>query len=68
MRTAGTRLDGADARLRALDPRRVLERGYTITRTKDGKVLRAATDVGVGDTLVTETAVGDVHSRVEEQV
>jgi exodeoxyribonuclease VII large subunit len=67
MRTAGTRLDGADARLRALDPRRVLERGYTITRTNDGKVLRAATDVGVGDTLVTETAGGDVHSRVEEQ-
>ena len=67
MRTAGTRLDGADARLRALDPRRVLERGYTITRTNNGKVLRAATDVGVGDTLVTETAGGDVHSRVEEQ-
>ena len=67
MRTAGTRLDGADARLRALDPRRVLERGYTITRTKDGKVVRAATDVGVGDSLVTEPAGGDVHSRVEEQ-
>lgn len=67
MRSAGTRLDGAEARLRALDPRRVLERGYTITRTSDGKVLRAPTGVGVGDSLVTETAAGEVRSRVEEQ-
>jgi len=67
MRTAGTRLDAGDARLRALDQRRVLERGYTITRTSGGKVLRAPTDVGVGDSLLTETAGGDVHSRVEEQ-
>jgi exodeoxyribonuclease VII large subunit len=67
MRGVVTRLEGADARLRALDPRRVLERGYTITRTNDGKVLRAPTDVGVGDALVTETAGGEVRSRVEEQ-
>jgi exodeoxyribonuclease VII large subunit len=67
IRSAATHLDGADARLRALDPRRVLERGYTITRTSNGKVLRAPADVGVGDPLVTETAGGDVHSRVEEQ-
>ena len=67
MRGVVTRLEGADARLRALDPRRVLERGYTITRTSDGTVLRGPTDVGVGDTLVTETAGGEVRSRVEEQ-
>jgi len=67
MRSAVTRLDGADARLRALDPRRVLERGYTITRTSDRRVLRAPTDARVGDSLVTETAGGEVRSRVEEQ-
>jgi exodeoxyribonuclease VII large subunit len=44
----------------------VLERGYTITRTADGRVLRRAADVGLGDRLVTETASGEVHSRVEE--
>jgi exodeoxyribonuclease VII large subunit len=67
LRGATTRLDTAEARLRALDPRRVLERGYTITRTAEGRVLRGADDVGVGDALVTETAGGDVHSRVEER-
>lgn len=65
LRGAAVRLDTADARLRALDPRRVLERGYTITRTADGRVLRAAAEVGNGDRLVTETGAGDVHSRVE---
>lgn len=65
VRGALTRLDTADARLRALDPRRVLERGYSITRAADGVVVRAPADVGVGAMLVTETAGGEVHSRVE---
>ncbi len=66
LRAATTRLDGADARLRALDPRRVLERGYTITRDEQGAIVRAAADVAPGSALETETAVGRVRSRVEE--
>ncbi len=66
LRSTTTRVETAEARLRALDPRRVLERGYTITRSADGSVLRGPDEVGVGDTLVTETAGGDVHSRVED--
>lgn len=65
-RRAGQRLDAAQDRLRALDPRRVLERGYTITRDAGGKVVRAASAVTKGDTLVTETADGSVRSTVEE--
>jgi exodeoxyribonuclease VII large subunit len=63
-RDAGRRLEAAIARLRALDPRRVLERGYTITRGTDGRVLRAAAQVVTGDELVTETGDGSVRSRV----
>jgi exodeoxyribonuclease VII large subunit len=59
-----TSLDLADARLRLLDPRRVLERGYTITRTDDGRLVRAAGDTGNGAILVTETADGSVRSKV----
>jgi exodeoxyribonuclease VII large subunit len=62
LRAERARLDAAGARLRALDPRRVLERGYTITRGADGKALRAAAQVQSGDLLVTETAVGSVRS------
>ena len=64
-RDASVRLDMADARLRALDPRRVLERGYTITRTADGAVVRSARAVSPDDELVTETADGAVRSRVQ---
>jgi exodeoxyribonuclease VII large subunit len=58
-------LDGVEARVRALDPRRVLERGYTITRTADGTIVRAAVAVSSGDVVVTETGDGKVQSRVE---
>ena len=51
---------------RALDPRRVLERGYTITRTADGTIVRAAGVLSSGDVVVTETGDGKVQSRVEE--
>jgi exodeoxyribonuclease VII large subunit len=63
LRVEQARLETATARLRALDPRRVLERGYTITRTEDGVVLRDASAVTPGDVLVTETADGSVRSR-----
>jgi exodeoxyribonuclease VII large subunit len=65
---ATLRLDAGEASVRALDPRRVLERGYTITRTADGRVLRHAGAVGAGAELVTELAHGRVTSRVEEVV
>ncbi|MEX1008429.1 MAG: exodeoxyribonuclease VII large subunit [Acidimicrobiia bacterium] len=65
LRRATTRLDGSVATLRALEPRRVLERGYTITRIASGRVVRRASDATVGDELVTELAAGRVASRVE---
>lgn len=67
LRDGGRRLDAADDRLRALDPRRVLERGYTITRTSEGKAIRRAADVVVGTVLETETGEGTVQSRVEHE-
>ena len=59
-------MDGAAARLRALDPRRVLERGYTITRDAQGRAVRAASAAAAGALLVTETADGEIRSRVED--
>src|SRR5262249_35920032 len=47
--TASLRVDGTERAVRALDPRRVLERGYTITRTADGRVVRTPSDTAVGD-------------------
>jgi len=64
-RTERIRVDAAEARLRALDPRRVLERGYTITRDAHGRAVRAAAAAAAGELLVTETADGEIRSRVE---
>ena len=63
---ATLRLDGSEAVVRALDPRRVLERGYTITRDADGRVVRRADGARRPvRVLETELAEGRVTSRVE---
>ena len=62
---AEMRLGRSEAVVRALDPRRVLERGYSITRDADGRVVRAANAVVAGALVETELARGRVTSRVE---
>ena len=58
-------LRAVDAQVRALDPRRVLTRGWSITRTADdGRTLRSAADAAPGDELVTTLADGSVRSTV----
>jgi exodeoxyribonuclease VII large subunit len=64
-RDATTQVDAVEAHVRALDPRRVLERGYTITRDEQGAVVRAASAVQRGDRLVTETAAGTITTTVD---
>lgn len=58
-------LASVEARVRALDPERVLARGWSITTTAAGEVVRTPADVGPGDTLVTRLAGGEVRSTVD---
>jgi len=62
---ATLRVDGSEAVVRALDPRRVLERGYSITRDEAGRVVKRAAVLSTGTVLETEVAEGRVTSRVE---
>jgi exodeoxyribonuclease VII large subunit len=62
---ATLRLSSHESVVRALDPRRVLERGYSITRDADGRVVRRASDVATGAVVDTELAGGRLTSRVE---
>lgn len=64
LRRAEAVLTGVDANVSALDPERALARGWSITRTMAGSVVRRSTDVGPGDTLVTTLADGTVTSTV----
>jgi len=61
------KLAALENRLAALDPRSVLNRGYSITMNeRTGGVVAAIDDVRVGDPLRTELAKGQIFSRVEE--
>ena len=58
------RLDAAVARLRALDPARIVARGWSITYRDDGGLVRSVDAVEVGATLVTTLADGTLTSTV----
>lgn len=65
-RSAERHLDSLATHLRALDPARVLARGWSIARTVDGRLIRSPHDVAPGDRLVTLVSGGTITSRVEE--
>ncbi len=51
--------------LSAYDVDRQLERGYSLTLTADGTLVRSAADVAERQEIVTRFADGTVRSRVE---
>jgi exodeoxyribonuclease VII large subunit len=57
-------LDQIEARIRLLDPVHTLARGWSLTRTIEGRIVRSPTDVAPGDEIVTTFADGTVASRV----
>ena len=67
-RTLGTnaaRLIARDARLRALSPLAVRERGYALVLDDAGAIVRSTGQIAPGDRLVTRLADGAFTSRVE---
>ncbi len=61
---AAERLEVVEARLDALDPAHALRRGWTITTTADGQLIRTSSQVTSGDELHTLTAAGTIISTV----
>jgi exodeoxyribonuclease VII large subunit len=59
-------IDAVAARVRLLDPVHTLARGWSITRTSTGTIVRDAHDMAPGDTITTTFATGSARSRVEE--
>ncbi|MDD3276640.1 MAG: exodeoxyribonuclease VII large subunit [Kiritimatiellales bacterium] len=56
-----------EVQLRALSPLAVLDRGYSLTQTADGVVVRDAATVKTGDLLKTRFAKGTVRSEVKKK-
>lgn len=65
LREASARIDVLAARADAADPARILARGWSLTRTAEGQLVRSVTDVAVGTGLVTTVADGAVASTVD---
>ena len=59
-------LDAVADRVRLLDPVNTMARGWSITRTADGRTVRSAADIAAGDQIITTFATGTATSRVEE--
>jgi len=59
-------LSGAYATLRALSPQGTLERGFSIVRNANNKIIKSSTEVNVGEELRVKFAEGDLVTRVEE--
>jgi exodeoxyribonuclease VII large subunit len=64
LRHASVDIDLFAARLAAVDPARALARGWSITRTEAGTIVRSTADLAPGDTLVTQLVDGRVTSTV----
>ena len=52
--------------LNALNPRQVLNRGYSISTTKDGKVIKTIKDVKPGQEIITSLNDGTINSTVNK--
>jgi len=65
LRLAGQRVTAAQRQLEAMSHRSVLKRGFSITRTEQGRVLRAAGDAQPGQRICTELHDGTLTSRIE---
>jgi exodeoxyribonuclease VII large subunit len=58
------RLDDREVRLRLLDPQRLLARGYTLTLTSGGELIKSVTAVKVGEPIQTRLHDGRIESIV----
>jgi exodeoxyribonuclease VII large subunit len=56
------RLDGLQRHLNAMDPHGVLNRGYSLTTDRAGKLIRSVGQVQSGQLLVTRLADGSIES------
>jgi exodeoxyribonuclease VII large subunit len=61
---AGQKLAEVSARLETLSPLQVLARGYSLTQTADGRLVRDPAGLRPGDLLLTRVAGGSIRSLV----
>jgi len=63
---ASQRLDAVGKHLEALGYRSILQRGFSVTRSESGEIVRSAAQVATGVVIQTEIADGHFKSRVTD--
>ncbi len=64
LRTAEAATTLRGSRLTALDPARLVMRGWSITTKENGQIVRSIEDVAVGESITTSTSDGSITSTV----
>jgi exodeoxyribonuclease VII large subunit len=59
-------LEAMRGKLEALSPLKVLERGYSLTRSASGQLIRTCDSLHPGDAVIVTLRDGDLHTRIEE--
>ena len=59
-------INNRDKQLEALNPRRVLSRGYSISQDESGKVVTSIKDIKPGQKVITTVNDGTIHSTVDK--
>ncbi len=65
LKRAAVRVGGVDARLNALSPLAVLDRGYALVLSAEGTLIRSASQLVTGEQVTTRLADGAFTSNVE---
>jgi len=60
----GERLARLHSHLLHLDPRQVLQRGYSIVTTAQGRIVRSSGEVQTGDAVRLEFGQGEAGARI----
>jgi exodeoxyribonuclease VII large subunit len=66
VRELTTRVHGAEARLHALSPLKVLQRGYALVHDGNGVLVRSIAQLGPGEVIQTRVSDGSFSSRIEK--
>jgi exodeoxyribonuclease VII large subunit len=60
-------LSNSDNLTESLNPMNIINRGYSVLRNKDGKIIKSTKDVNIGDSIMTSLKDGVISSKVTEK-
>ncbi|MFA5087891.1 MAG: exodeoxyribonuclease VII large subunit [Candidatus Omnitrophota bacterium] len=66
LRDGGKKIENYKKLIDFVKPQNTLRRGFSITRTSDGRLVRHTADIKIGEDMLTDVLDGHIHSRVDK--